>query len=92
MLEIEFFKNEPSRFCLSSARLGSFAALFVSALSEPLNNVTQLYSVSLGLVTHALDRNLKRNKSKTGGSRGGFPTLEHPVREPLETLIKVNNF
>jgi pectinesterase len=64
----------------------------VSALSEPLNNVTQLYSVSLGLVTHALDRNLKRNKRKTGGLRGGFPTLEHPVREPLETLIKVNNF
>jgi pectinesterase len=30
-----------------------------SVLSEPLNNVTQLYSVSLGLVTQALDRNLK---------------------------------
>jgi len=60
-----------------------------SALSEPLNNVTQLYSVSLGLVTHALD--LKRNKRKKG-SEGGFPTMVHPVRERLESLIKVNNF
>jgi pectinesterase len=62
-----------------------------SALSEPLNNVTQLYSVSLGLVTHALDRNLKRNKRKKG-SEGGFPTMVHPVRERLESLIKVSNF
>ncbi|KAG7949045.1 hypothetical protein I3843_13G039800 [Carya illinoinensis] len=61
----------------------------VGALSEPLNNVTRLYSVSLGLVTHALDRNLKRNKRKKG-SHGGFTsTKAHPDRERLETLIKV---
>ncbi|XP_062174741.1 probable pectinesterase/pectinesterase inhibitor 25 [Alnus glutinosa] len=59
-----------------------------SALSEPRNNVTQLYSMSLGLVTHALDRNLKRNKRKKG-SEGGFPGMVHPVRERLESLIKV---
>ncbi|XP_062175168.1 probable pectinesterase/pectinesterase inhibitor 25 isoform X2 [Alnus glutinosa] len=59
-----------------------------SALSEPLNNVIQLYSMSLGLVTHALDRNLKRNKRKKG-SEGGFPGMVHPVRERLESLIKV---
>lgn len=62
----------------------------VSALSEPLNNVTELYSVSLGLVTHSLDRNLKMKKKKKG-SNGGFPTKGHPVREPLETFIKVLN-
>ena len=60
----------------------------VSALSEPLNNVTELYSVSLGLVTHSLDRNLKLKKKKKR-SNDGFPTKGHPVREPLETLIKV---
>ncbi|XP_030966122.1 probable pectinesterase/pectinesterase inhibitor 25 [Quercus lobata] len=59
----------------------------VSALSEPLNNVTELYSVSLGLVTHSLDRNLKLKKKKKG-SNDGFPTKGHPFREPLETLIK----
>ncbi|KAL0008266.1 hypothetical protein SO802_009768 [Lithocarpus litseifolius] len=59
----------------------------VSALSEPLNNVTELYSVSLGLVTHSLDRNLKLKKKKKG-SDDGFPTKGHPFREPLETLIK----
>jgi len=62
----------------------------VSALSEPLNNVTELYSVSLGLVTHSLDRNLKLKKKKKG-SNDGFPTKGHPFREPLETLIKVLN-
>jgi pectinesterase len=62
-----------------------------SALFEPLNNVTQLYSVSLGLVTHALDQNLKRNKRKKR-SEGRFPAMVHPVRGRLESLIKVNNF
>ncbi|XP_062175171.1 probable pectinesterase/pectinesterase inhibitor 25 isoform X4 [Alnus glutinosa] len=55
-----------------------------SALSEPLNNVIQLYSMSLGLVTHALDRNLKRNKRKKGFYQ--FPGMVHPVRERLESL------
>ncbi|KAG6677714.1 probable pectinesterase/pectinesterase inhibitor 47 [Carya illinoinensis] len=61
----------------------------VGALSEPLNNVTRLYSVSLGLVTHASELNLKRNKKKKGYKGGMFPTKEHPVRERLESLIKV---
>ncbi|KAB1225516.1 putative pectinesterase/pectinesterase inhibitor 25 [Morella rubra] len=60
----------------------------VSALSEPLNHANRLYSVSLGLVTHALDRNLKLNRKKKA-SKGGFPTEgRHPARERLETLIK----
>ncbi|XP_031260572.1 probable pectinesterase/pectinesterase inhibitor 25 [Pistacia vera] len=59
-----------------------------SALYEPLSNVTQLYSVSLGLVTHALDRNLKKNK-RSKGSKNRFLKNPNPVREPLETLIKV---
>lgn len=61
----------------------------VSAFSEPLNHANRLYSVSLGLVTHALDRNLKLNR-KEKASKGGFPTEgRHPARERLETLIKV---
>ncbi|KAH7547684.1 hypothetical protein JRO89_XS14G0002200 [Xanthoceras sorbifolium] len=65
----------------------SKSSSIVSAIYEPLSNVTRLYSVSLGLVTHALDRNLKKNKRKNG-SKNRF--LSHPnrVREPLETLIK----
>jgi pectinesterase len=43
-----------------------------NVLSKPLNNATQLYSVSLGLVTHALDRNLKRNKWKKKGLKVDF--------------------
>uniref|UniRef100_A0A2N9F8H1 Pectinesterase n=1 Tax=Fagus sylvatica TaxID=28930 RepID=A0A2N9F8H1_FAGSY len=60
----------------------------VNALSEPLKNTTQLYSVSLGLVTHSLDRNLKHKKKKKG-SKGRNPTKGSQVREPLENLIKV---
>lgn len=60
----------------------------VGALYAPLSNVTQLYSVSLGLVTHSLERNLKKNKRKKGShQQGGF--TKNPVRESLETLIKV---
>ena len=62
----------------------------VNALSEPLKNTTQLYSVSLGLVTHSLNRNLKHKKKKKE-SKGRNPTKGSQVREPLETLIKVMN-
>ncbi|KAI9387943.1 hypothetical protein POPTR_010G247700v4 [Populus trichocarpa] len=57
----------------------------VSALSVPLSNVTQLYSVSLALVTHSLEKNLKKNKRRKGSPQG---TVTRGVREPLETLIK----
>ncbi|XP_027340987.1 probable pectinesterase/pectinesterase inhibitor 25 isoform X2 [Abrus precatorius] len=56
-----------------------------NALAVPLKGVTQLYSVSLGLVTQALDRNLKRNKTR----KHGLPTRKFKVRQPLEKLIKV---
>ncbi|KAL9351247.1 hypothetical protein Peur_053927 [Populus x canadensis] len=56
-----------------------------SALSVPLSNVTQLYSVSLALVTHSLEKNLKKNKRRKGSPQG---TVTRGVREPLETLIK----
>lgn len=55
---------------------------FARALGEPLGNVTQLYSVSLALVTNALDRNMKKRKHQ-------FLTKPSGVRQPLETLIKV---
>ncbi|KAI5575610.1 hypothetical protein BDE02_10G222700 [Populus trichocarpa] len=57
----------------------------VSALSVPLSNVTQLYSVSLALVTHSLEKNLKKNKRRKGSPQG---TVTRGVREPLDTLIK----
>ncbi|OVA03696.1 Pectinesterase [Macleaya cordata] len=41
-----------------------------SVLSAPFSNTTELYSVSLGLVSHALGRSLKRKrKGKLGGER-----------------------
>ncbi|KAJ6892711.1 hypothetical protein NC651_025806 [Populus alba x Populus x berolinensis] len=55
------------------------------ALSVPLSNVTQLYSVSLALVTHSLEKNLKKNKRRKGSPQG---TVTSGVREPLEALIK----
>ncbi|XP_034929207.1 probable pectinesterase/pectinesterase inhibitor 25 [Populus alba] len=55
------------------------------ALSVPLSNVTQLYSVSLALVTHSLEKNLKKNKRRKGSPQG---TVTRGVREPLEALIK----
>ncbi|CAF2118515.1 hypothetical protein HID58_008242 [Brassica napus] len=59
---------------------------FATVIGSPLGNVTQLYSVSLGLVSHALSRNLKRYKGSKGKIFGGG---KKAVREPLETLIKV---
>lgn len=58
-----------------------------NALAVPLKDVTQLYSVSLGLVTEALDKNLRRNKTR----KHGLPTKTFKVRQPLEKLIKVIN-
>ena len=62
---------------------------FATVIGSPLGNVTQLYSVSLGLVSHALSRNLKRYKGSKGKIFGGG---KKAVREPLETLIKVISF
>lgn len=56
-----------------------------NALAVPLKDVTQFYSVSLGLVTEALDKNLRRNKTR----KHGLPTKTFKVRQPLEKLIKV---
>ncbi|KAK7334538.1 hypothetical protein VNO80_26296 [Phaseolus coccineus] len=56
-----------------------------NALAVPLKGVTQLYSVSLGLVTEALDKNLRRNKTR----KHGLPTHTFKVRQPLEKLIKL---
>jgi len=60
----------------------------VKALAVPLNNVTQLYSVSLGLVTQALKKNLKKHKTR----KHGLPTQNYKVRQPLKKLIKVTIF
>ncbi|KAH7536800.1 probable pectinesterase/pectinesterase inhibitor 47 [Ziziphus jujuba] len=58
-------------------------------LSVPLANATQLYSVSLGLVTSELARNLKKHRKRNGSSgRSGFSSKAHPIREHLTTLIK----
>ncbi|KDP30022.1 hypothetical protein JCGZ_18594 [Jatropha curcas] len=54
-------------------------------LYNPIANVSDLYSVSLGLVTHALDRNLKKNK-RSKNQRSVFS--KKGVREPLDSLIK----
>lgn len=56
-----------------------------NALAVPLKDVTQFYSVSLGLVTESLNKNLKRNKTR----KHGLPTKSFKVRQPLEKLIKV---
>ncbi|XP_027356828.1 probable pectinesterase/pectinesterase inhibitor 47 [Abrus precatorius] len=56
-----------------------------NALAVPLNNVTQLYSVSLGLVTQALNKNLEKHKTR----KHGLPTKDYKVRQPLEKLIKL---
>lgn len=56
------------------------------ALAVPLMNVTQLYSVSLGLVSEALNQNQKK-KMKT--RKHGLPTHSYRVRQPLEKLIQV---
>ncbi|KAK7314024.1 hypothetical protein VNO77_39232 [Canavalia gladiata] len=56
-----------------------------NALAVPLNNVTQLYSVSLGLVTQALKKNLKKHKTR----KHGLPTKDYRVRQPLKKLMKL---
>ncbi|KAM2968039.1 hypothetical protein FF1_028225 [Malus domestica] len=57
-----------------------------TALAMAFSNVTQLYSVSLGLVTHSLARNLKKHKKRSEGS--GTKNV-HKFRVSLETFIKV---
>uniref|UniRef100_A0A1J3H4R2 Pectinesterase n=1 Tax=Noccaea caerulescens TaxID=107243 RepID=A0A1J3H4R2_NOCCA len=59
---------------------------FAAAIGSPMGNLTGLYSVSLGLVSNALNRNLKRFKASKGKILGGQNST---YREPLETLIKV---
>jgi pectinesterase len=56
-----------------------------NALAFPLKEATQFYSVSLGLVTEALNKNLKKNKTR----KHGLPNKSFKVRQPLEKLIKV---
>ncbi|TQD84127.1 hypothetical protein C1H46_030327 [Malus baccata] len=56
-----------------------------TALAVAFSNVTQLYSVSLGLVTHSLARNLKKHKK---GSEGSGTKNVHKFRVSLETFIK----
>ncbi|KAG7624748.1 Pectinesterase catalytic [Arabidopsis thaliana x Arabidopsis arenosa] len=58
---------------------------FAAAIGSPMGNLTRLYSISLGLVSHALNRNLKRFKASKGKILGGGNST---YREPLETLIK----
>jgi pectinesterase len=55
-----------------------------NALAVPLKEATQFYSVSLGLVTEALNKNLKKNKTR----KHGLPNKSFKVRQPLEKLIK----
>ncbi|KAJ7982449.1 Pectinesterase [Quillaja saponaria] len=58
-----------------------------NVLSVPLQNVTKLYSVSLGLVTQALNRNLKKNKKRKEELKN---KIDHGhLREPLQSLIQV---
>ncbi|XVF24554.1 hypothetical protein REPUB_Repub13aG0138100 [Reevesia pubescens] len=59
---------------------------FATVLAEPLGNATRLYSISLGLVTHALDRNLKRFKRSKGSQNPG--TLKNGA---LRTTSHCNN-
>ncbi|KAJ6358190.1 hypothetical protein OIU78_005928 [Salix suchowensis] len=61
----------------------------VGALSVPLSNITQLYSVSLALVTHSLEKNLKKNSKRKKGSPDQGTSTRGVIHEPLETLIKV---
>ncbi|KAI9115317.1 hypothetical protein K1719_013636 [Acacia pycnantha] len=51
-----------------------------------LRNVTEMYSVSLGLVSEALNRNVK-NKFKI--RKHGLPSQSYKVRQPLQKLIQV---
>jgi pectinesterase len=57
-------------------------------LAVPLSNVTKLYSISLGLATQALNKNIKKHKTR----KHGLPTKTFKVRQPLKKLIKVTNY
>ncbi|XP_058722068.1 probable pectinesterase/pectinesterase inhibitor 47 [Vicia villosa] len=56
-----------------------------NALAVPLKDATQFYSVSLGLVSDALNKHMKRNKTR----KHGLPNKSFKVRQPLEKLIKL---
>ncbi|CAK8561174.1 unnamed protein product [Lathyrus sativus] len=56
-----------------------------NSFALPLSNVTQLYSVSLGLALQALNRNIKKRKTR----KHGLPTKAFKVRQPLQKLIKL---
>lgn len=59
-----------------------------NSFAVPLSNVTQLYSVSLGLAMQALNKNIKKQKTR----KHGLPTKNFKVRQPLQKLIKVTIF
>ncbi|CAJ2657229.1 unnamed protein product [Trifolium pratense] len=56
-----------------------------NVLAVPLSNVTKLYSISLGLATQALNKNIKKRKTR----KHGLPTKTFKVRQPLKKLIKL---
>ncbi|KAL5078342.1 hypothetical protein RYX36_017326 [Vicia faba] len=56
-----------------------------NALAVPLKDATQFYSVSLGLVSDALNKHMKTNKTR----KHGLPNKSFKVRQPLEKLIKL---
>ena len=71
---------------------GTMAA--AASLSAPVMfDLSRLYSVSLGLVTHALAKNLKhhhkRQKNKGESGNGLFPAAANLHRKPLAQFIKV---
>ncbi|MED6122085.1 putative pectinesterase/pectinesterase inhibitor 47 [Stylosanthes scabra] len=55
-----------------------------NALAVPLNDVKQLYSVALGLVTEALNKNMKKHKTR----KHGLPSNSYKIRQPLQKIIK----
>ncbi|KAI4323655.1 hypothetical protein L6164_023244 [Bauhinia variegata] len=56
-----------------------------NALALPLRSLTELYSVSLGLVADAVNRKLRKSKTR----KHGLPTKTYKVKRPLEKLIKL---
>lgn len=61
-----------------------------TALKEPISNATVLYSVSLGLVTHAIGRDRKRGPRKGTVFPGVvFPGVGFPTNITLAKLKKV---
>ncbi|KAI4332865.1 hypothetical protein L6164_017741 [Bauhinia variegata] len=55
-----------------------------NALAVPLRDLSELYSISLGLVTDAVNRNLRKSKTQ----KHALPTKTYKVRQPLQKLIK----